>query len=305
MNRDCRCIKRGIILLTCLVFMGVVGARAQDMKKVISIVERLETNLNNRFETEQKERKAEIALLKAELDALTVRVFGKKALPVQAPPKLPVDSSLDPLQRLKSGNARFVGGTLSQRDPQAERAGVVAGQHPYAIVLTCSDSRVPPELIFDESLGQLFVVRDAGNVLDSVVLGSIEYAAEHLGTKLLVVMGHQSCGAVKATIAGGEVPPNIASVVRRVAPAVAKMKGAKTKESELLDASILENVRMQVDQIHLQSRVLVELQEKSELTVVGGVYNLETGKVTFLEPAGVESRPLGDNITTEHGSHGH
>ncbi|MBK7258284.1 MAG: hypothetical protein IPI01_10895 [Ignavibacteriae bacterium] len=115
-------------------------------------------------------------------------------------------ASKDPVARLLNGNRRFVEGRTAARDFVHERPALTAGQHPYAIILTCSDSRVPPELLFDESLGQLFVVRDAGNVVDSVVLGSIEYAAEHLHAGLLIVLGHEACGAVNATIKGGDVP---------------------------------------------------------------------------------------------------
>lgn len=187
------------------------------------------------------------------------------------------------IARLKEGNARFVSGARAQRDLKADRAAVVAGQTPYAIVLTCADSRVAPELVFDESLGQLFVVRNAGNVLDSVVLGSIEYAAEHLHAKLLVILGHQSCGAVKATVAGGDLPPNIGSIVHRIAPAVRKVKGAGTQEAAMVDASIAENARMQVEQTGVQSSLLEEMKKKQEFSIVGAVYDLESGAVTFLE----------------------
>jgi carbonic anhydrase len=183
---------------------------------------------------------------------------------------------------LKKGNERFVNGEQVSRDLKADRAGVAGGQEPYAIVLTCADSRVPPELLFDETLGRLFVIRNAGNLLDSIVLGSIEYAAEHLHSKLLVVLGHQSCGAVKATVAGGAVPPNIGSIVQRIAPAVAKVRAEGTKEADIVDASIAENVKMQAGLVTQLSTVLKELHGKQEFVVVGAVYNLESGKVAFL-----------------------
>jgi carbonic anhydrase len=185
------------------------------------------------------------------------------------------------LDRLKSGNARFVSGKLSNKNFARERKDLVTGQQPYAIILCCSDSRVSPELLFDESLGQLFIVRDAGNVADSVTLGSVEYAAEHLHSKLLVVLGHTSCGAVKATLTGGEVPPNIGAIARRIAPAANRAKAKHLDEKGTARDASIENVRQQIDACSEQSSVLRELIEKHELKVVGALYNLETGKVEF------------------------
>lgn len=202
-----------------------------------------------------------------------------------------VKHSADPLARLKAGNERFVAGCPSTKAYASDRAGTVGSQHPFAAILCCADSRVPPELIFDESLGQLFVVRDAGNLVDSVVLGSIEYAAEHLKVRMLVVLGHESCGAIKATIAGGHVPPNIGSLVRRLTSPVEKTKAKKLKDAELVGACVEENVRYQMDQTMAQSGVLTGLMEKGELTLMGAVYSLESGKVTFLEaPVHPEAR---------------
>ncbi len=117
-----------------------------------------------------------------------------------------------------------------------ERPELAEGQHPYAIVLACADSRVAPELIFDESLGKLFVVRVAGNVADPVVLGSIEYAVEHLHANLLMVLGHENCGAVKATIGGGAFPPNIEALIKRITPAVDKVRVQRLDEKMVLGA---------------------------------------------------------------------
>jgi carbonic anhydrase len=162
-----------------------------------------------------------------------------------------------------------------------QREELTAGQQPYAIILGCSDSRVPPELLFDESLGQLFIVRDAGNVADSVTLGSIEYAAEHLHAKLLVVLGHTSCGAVKATLAGGDVPPNIGAIANRIAPAANRAKAKHLDEKETALEASVENVREQMDACVGQSTLIRELVEKNELKLVGAIYDLETGKVEF------------------------
>jgi carbonic anhydrase len=187
------------------------------------------------------------------------------------------------LKKLEKGNSRFVAGKPAKKDFPVQRKGLASAQHPYAIVLTCADSRVPPELLFDESLGQLFVLRNAGNVVDSVTLGSIEYAAEHLHTALLIVLGHESCGAVTAAAGGGQVPPNIGSIVWRITPAVESAKSAHGASADLVHASVEENVRLQMKDAVAGSEILRELIGKGEFGVIGGVYNLETGKVTFLK----------------------
>ncbi|MFH1195986.1 MAG: carbonic anhydrase [bacterium] len=186
------------------------------------------------------------------------------------------------LTTLLDGNNRYITGQFSGKQYTEERAELLSSQHPYAIILCCSDSRVPPELIFDESLGKLFVIRVAGNVIDSVTLGSIEYAAEHLNTKLLVVLGHESCGAVKAAIAGGEATPNIERIIKRIEPAVEKAEHNHVEEAFRLDFIIEENVKNQIHACLDNSKVLNELFEKKELTIAGAIYSLETGLVKLL-----------------------
>ena len=125
------------------------------------------------------------------------------------------------LEQLRQGNARFVSGVLVRRDHYSEdRERLSEGQHPFAVVLCCSDSRVVPEILFDQQLGDLFVIRNAGNVVDEDVLGSIEYAVEHLGSPLVVVLGHSSCGAVTATCQGEELPGHILDIAKRIRPSV-------------------------------------------------------------------------------------
>lgn len=189
------------------------------------------------------------------------------------------------LARLKRGNQRFVKGKPRARHLISERKALAEGQAPYAIILCCSDSRVSPEIIFDESLGRLFVVRVAGNVADPVDLGSIEYAAQHLHARLLVVVGHESCGAVKATLDGGETPPNIHAIVEKISPAVEKARHRQGNNGTILNAAIEENVRQQMNNALQQSAVLRQLVERRELRVAGGVYNLHTGKVAYLPEA--------------------
>jgi carbonic anhydrase len=193
-----------------------------------------------------------------------------------------VVSTVEALNRLKAGNERFASGKLQPKKLDRERAELVHGQHPYAIILGCSDSRVAPELVFDESLGRLFILRVAGNVADSVVLGSIEYAAEHLHAGTLLVLGHESCGAVKATLGGGEAPANLVALVKRIEPAAQIAKSKQLDENGALNAAVEENVRLQMQNAVEQSEVLKELVLKKELWIVGGVYSLQTGKVRFL-----------------------
>jgi carbonic anhydrase len=152
------------------------------------------------------------------------------------------------------------------------------------MVLSCADSRVPPEIVFDESLGKLFVVRLAGNVADADALGSLEYAAEHLGTRYLLVLGHASCGAVNAAVTGAGGSPNLTGLVKEIQPAVETAREAlpNAKDDEVLSASVKENVRLQMKNVTERSPVLREMIEKGNVGIGGGVYDLETGKVTFL-----------------------
>ena len=168
------------------------------------------------------------------------------------------------LTRLKDGNLRFIKGGGRPINLTQERNALVKGQQPYAIVLSCSDSRVPPEIIFDETLG------------------SVEYAAEHLGAKLIMVLGHQSCGAVKATLDGGHAPPNIEALVHLIQPAVDKAKAQHLDPAATFDAAIVENVRLQMHQAVEKSEVLHEMVEKKQVRIVGAVYSLVTGQVEML-----------------------
>ena len=191
--------------------------------------------------------------------------------------------SQEAINKLIQGNERFVSDKTTQKDFGKERLDLVAGQKPYAIILTCSDSRVPPELIFDESLGQLFVIRDAGNVVDPDILGSIEYAVEHLHSQLLVVMGHEKCGAVKATIEGGKLPPNIGAIAYKIRPAVKKAKLTNRDEEDILFEATKENVRNQIEASLKNSSIIKEAFEKGDLKIYEGFYNLHTGKVDLKE----------------------
>lgn len=192
-----------------------------------------------------------------------------------APPAVSADTAR---QILSEGNNRFIQGKLSTYDVGTNRRAELAhGQHPYAVVVTCSDSRVPPELIFDQALGNIFVIRVAGNVLDAVALGSIEYAVEHLNTKLIVVMGHEKCGAVKATVDGGHVPPNIGAIAAKIQPAVdiAKATNPDNIYEAATDANIVNMVNLvKVDQI---------INQIDGVKVVGAKYHFHSGEVMFTD----------------------
>lgn len=184
------------------------------------------------------------------------------------------------VQKLLDGNKRYVDGKPSHPNQTPERRRHVAkGQHPFAVVVCCSDSRVPPEIIFDQGIGDLFVVRVAGNIVDDAGLGSIEYAAEHLHVSLIVVLGHERCGAVEAAVKGGEAPGHIKSLLETIRPAVEKAKG---KPGDLAENAMRTNVKMVVDHLKASKPILEHLVHKGTLTVVGARYDLDDGMVTLM-----------------------
>jgi carbonic anhydrase len=195
-------------------------------------------------------------------------------------------SAADSLTKLKAGNARFV---ASPQDAlpidAARRASLTKGQAPYATILSCADSRVPPEVIFHASLGDLFVIRAAGNITDKAILASAEYAAEHLNVPLIVVMGHESCGAVKAAVetpVGTSLGPNLDYLVKAIKPSV--VATASKPEAERMKAAILENVEETLNDMIAGSSILRELGAKGQVSFVGAYYELGSGKVYFSEP---------------------
>jgi len=185
-------------------------------------------------------------------------------------------------QLLIDGNKRYVSGTLLKQDLGTQKRSDLAtkGQKPFAVVLTCSDSRVPAELLFDQGLGDIFVVRVAGNVVDPVALGSIEYGIEHLGSPLIVVMGHDSCGAVKATVEGGEAPGSIGAIVDKIKPSVEKAKKAGVPADQLSAKSEDENIAASVVAIE-KSPIVKHLVESGKVKIVSAKYKLASGEVSF------------------------
>jgi carbonic anhydrase len=200
--------------------------------------------------------------------------------------------ALEALARLGAGNRRFVSGqtVVSSLSTTARRGALVGGQEPFAIILGCSDSRVPAELVFDQGFGDLFVIRVAGNVVAPSQVGSVEFAASRFGTRLVVVMGHSQCGAVVATLEelqgrATTESKNLRSIVDRVRPAVEPLLALDQAcdEETLVREAVRANVRASVSQLRHGSELLETLVQNSGLWIVGAEYSLETGVVDFFE----------------------
>jgi carbonic anhydrase len=203
-----------------------------------------------------------------------------------------VISALDALERLREGNRRFVSGvrSLDRLISQTRRSDFVAGQEPFAVILGCSDSRVPVEIVFDQGLGDLFVIRVAGNIVAPSQIGSVEFAAERFGTRLVVILGHTRCGAVEATLehlrqATGQPPGSMSSIVDRIRPSVEGVLATDVREDRdaLVRHAVRANVRASADHLRRGSGVLERLIERDALRVVGGEYSIETGVVDFFD----------------------
>jgi carbonic anhydrase len=199
-----------------------------------------------------------------------------------AHPEQPTVAPAEAVSKLKEGNGRYISGNLQHPGQTTERRAELAkDQHPFAVILSCSDSRVPPEIVFDQGLGDLFVVRVAGNVIDDHGLGSIEYAVDHLGARLIVVLGHQSCGAVKAAreaiAAKSKAPGHIQSLVTAIKPVVE----ATAKDD--LDTTVKANVKHVVQALRSSTPILKAKVDSGEVQVIGGYYSLDTGAVSLLD----------------------
>lgn len=185
------------------------------------------------------------------------------------------------LRELKAGNDHHVGKKYAHPHQTAERQRELAGgQHPHAIILSCADSRVAPEIVLDQGLGDLFDVRVAGNVAGDAEIASIEYAAAHLHAPLCVVMGHQKCGAVTAASEGGEAEGHLPPLLALIRPAV---QSARAQSGDLIENAVRINVENVVRQLRASKPVLAEFVDHHTLTIVGAVYSLDTGKVAWLQ----------------------
>jgi carbonic anhydrase len=187
------------------------------------------------------------------------------------------------LAELKAGNVHHVAKKYQHPHQTADRQQLlVSGQTPHSAILTCSDSRVPPEIVFDEGLGDIFAIRVAGNVAGDDETASIEYAAEHLHVPLVVVMGHQQCGAVSAAVEGGTMPGKLPTLMAALQPAVDQ---SAHEPGDRIDNAVRDNVVHVVEQLRTAKPVLSELLEEGKLRIVGAVYSLDTGKVDWLPAA--------------------
>jgi len=206
----------------------------------------------------------------------TIACLSVAALLLAAEPPAASVSADAALAKLKEGNLRFATSEESKGKPTAARRKETAqAQQPFAIIVACSDSRTGPELVFDQNLGDLFVIRTAGNLIDDHALGTIEYGVAHLGARLIVVLGHERCGAVEAALASDHAPGHINSLVRDIQPAVIAAKG---KPGDALDATITENAR----QVAAQIKAKAELGDLAkDVQFISAVYDLDTGKVKW------------------------
>ena len=189
-------------------------------------------------------------------------------------------SASESLRLLLEGNQRFIDGKMTHPNQTPERRVEISkGQHPFAAILACSDSRTAPEVIFDRGLGDIFVVRVAGNVADQVVIESLDYSVKHLGVRLLMILGHRSCGAVTAAVVGHEEPGDVGPMLTELRPAVEATKG---KSGDPVENAIRENVKLVVTKL-AESAELSAMVKSGELKVIGGIYDLNTGKIEMLK----------------------
>jgi carbonic anhydrase len=180
------------------------------------------------------------------------------------------------LDKLIEGNKRYVEGNVSPKDYKAKREETKESQKPFCTIVSCSDSRVVPEFIFDVNLGEIFVIRTAGNIVDTITLGSIEYAVEHLETPLLVILGHEKCGAITAACSGGECSPNIAAIVEKLEYAI-EMGGKD------VERSVKNNIKHVITQIKRRSELVRSKEKEGKLKIVGLEYFLSDGHTEKVE----------------------
>ena len=192
--------------------------------------------------------------------------------------QLTISSADAALAELKVGNARFLSGKLLNTDYKTQIEQTKADQHPHSLILSCLDSRIPPEIIFDQGIGNVFVARIAGNIEDEDILGSMEFATKIKGTKLIVVMGHNKCGAVKGAIDNAQLG-NLTQLVDKIKPAI-----IKSEDNEMMmDKTSKNNVAMTIADIQKRSSVISDLVKEGKVKIVGAFYDLTTGKVSFMD----------------------
>jgi len=228
------------------------------------------------------------ALSRRHLMAGAGALLAASTLPISrgraAEPAANAISPAEALDRLKQGNARYRAGEFNERDYFADRAARASAQYPIIAVLACADSRVPPEIVFDKGPGEVFVVRDAGNVVSNYGLASMEFAVAVLNVPLIVVLGHSSCGAIAAALQSAKerskLPGHLPELVKAIQPAVDAAHGKHP--SDLLAATINENVRLGMSNLKTRSDVIGDAVSSGKVGIQGGVYDLATGKVNLI-----------------------
>jgi carbonic anhydrase len=230
----------------------------------------------------------------AKLILIVATALAVPALATSTKPGTPADEAM---RILKAGNARYVAGTPQHPHQDRTRRALTTaqGQHPLATVLTCSDSRVPPEIIFDQGIGDIFVVRVAGNVAATDEIGSMEYAVDVRAVPLVVVLGHTHCGAIGAVLNNVKLPPNIAKLVTPIKPAVDKAREANPDAAKdvLLKAAITDNVWQAMEDTLRQSPIIREKVKGNQVQVVGAIYDLDSGQVQWLGPHPDQAKLVG------------
>ena len=206
------------------------------------------------------------------------------------------------LELLMAGNSRFEGGRARHPDQSVARRKEIAGkQEPFAIRLTCADSRLPPEIYFDQGLGDLFVIRNAGNVLDDHVIGSMEYAVAHLQVPLIMVIGHERCGAVSAAVAGGHAPGHIAEIVASIAPAV---KATAEQEGDTVNNTVIAHAQMTAATLRNCGPIIAAAVKAGKVKVVAARYDLDSGRVEILPELAPAQAAHSANEAPAHPAHG-
>ena len=205
------------------------------------------------------------------------------------PPTKETQTAMTPdsaLAELKAGNARFVAGQPAKRDPTADVKATASGQYPFAVVLSCLDSRVPIEIVLDQGIGAVFSARVAGNVLDDDILGSMEFGCKASGSKLIAVIGHSNCGAIKGAVDGVKLG-KLTDLLGKIKPAIAKVPAGvsprDSKNLQFVDKVAEANVRLVMQQISQRSPILREMLDQHQIGLVGGVYDLATGEIHFFD----------------------
>ena len=214
--------------------------------------------------------------------------FGCASAPVVQPTTQAAQQAMTPdaaLTALQQGNQRFAAGQTSARDLRSAVQASAEGQYPFAVVLSCLDSRIPVEAVFDQGIGDLFVARVAGNFVNTDILGSMEFATQVVGAKLIVVMGHDKCGAVKGSCDHVELG-HVTQLVSSIKPSVEAVAGptCSSKDGALVDRIAEHNVRRNLDEIRSKSEVIRKLESEGKVKLVGAMYQLSTGQVSFLSP---------------------